>query len=469
MEQKQEGDRLGKEFLEAEKKHILMITNHGIHQWDVITSLPDTGGQNVYVNQLTDVLKDFGYKITIVNRGGYRHPQTGEMRTGFRYKNAYERIFYVEDGTRDFVRKEDMKEQIPELVESLYGMLENERQQVDIIMSHYWDAALLGVKLNEKLPSPVPHLWVPHSLGAVKKRNMPPETWEKLRVDERIATEKEFISRLDYVAATSSLIRDSLREDYGREMSLFLPPCVNPQRFFPREIDPDHDIWDFLSKTSGVSKEELQRSRFITEISRTDQTKRKDVLIRAFARARRDHPDIRLMISIDKSEEKLYSELSGLIDRLKLGSSVIVLGHEAARLPFLYALTAVYCSPSIMEGFGMSVQEAAATAVPVIGSDKIPFVNEYLLTDEYEELPAASGGGGDAERPAESIIIGAGGIVVPSDYEEGFTQAILYLLENEERRAAMGRRALDITVPYFTWDQMTRRLLKKMGMDPDER
>ncbi|MGC9311082.1 MAG: glycosyltransferase, partial [Sediminispirochaetaceae bacterium] len=224
MEQKQKGDSLRKEFLEAEKKHILMITNHGIHQWDVITSLPDTGGQNVYVNQLTDVLKDFGYKITIVNRGGYQHPQTGETRTGFRYKNAYERIFYVEDSTRDFVRKEDMKEQIPELVESLYGMLESERQQVDVIMSHYWDAALLGVKLNEKLPSPVPHLWVPHSLGAVKKRNMPPETWEKLRVDERIATEQEFISRLDYVAATSSLIRDSLREDYGREMSLFLPP-----------------------------------------------------------------------------------------------------------------------------------------------------------------------------------------------------------------------------------------------------
>jgi len=468
MQKKQESDRLREEFIKAGKKHILMITNHGIHQWDVITSLPDTGGQNVYVNQLTDVLKDFGYKITIVNRGGYRHPQTDELRTGFRYKNAYERIFYVEDSTREFVRKEDMKEQIPELVESLYGMLENEQQQVDVIMSHYWDAALMGVKLNEKFSSPVPHLWIPHSLGAVKKRNMPPETWEKLRVDERIATEKEFIGRLDYVAATSSLIRDSLRNDYGREMSLFLPPCVNPQRFFPREIKPDHEIWDFLSKTSGVPKDELQKSRFITEISRTDQTKRKDVLIRAFGRARKKHPDIRLIISIDQSEEKLYKELTGLIDELGLKDSVIVLGHEAARLPFLYALTAVYCSPSIMEGFGMSVQEAAATAVPVIGSDKIPFVDEYLLSDEYTELEVASPGVQDSSGEVPVIKTGAGGIVVPSDSEEGFTQALLYLLENEERRAAMGRRALDITVPYFTWDQMTRRLLDKMGMNPDE-
>jgi hypothetical protein len=35
------------------KKHILMITNHGIHEWDPQPGLPDTGGQNLYVNQLS--------------------------------------------------------------------------------------------------------------------------------------------------------------------------------------------------------------------------------------------------------------------------------------------------------------------------------------------------------------------------------------------------------------------------------
>ncbi len=443
------------EFLASSRKHILMITNHGIHQWKVISGLPDTGGQNVYVNQLTDVLADFGFKITIANRGGYPHPQTGERRTGLHYKDGSRRIVYLEDGTAEFVRKEDMKEHVPKLTDFLLALLEEEGQKVDLIMSHYWDAALLGVKLNDMREETVTHLWIPHSLGAIKKRNMPAESWEKLRVDERIATERDFIGRLDHVAATSSLIRESLQNDYGRDISLFLPPCVDPDRFFPREVPPDHEIWDFLEKKSGVSAEVLQKSRFITEISRTDRTKRKDLLIRAFARLREKYPELRLIVSIEEAEKELYGELTTLIGELDVADRVIILGHEARRLPFLYALTSVYCSPSVMEGFGMSVQEAAAVAVPVVGSDKIPFVVEYLLGD----APVTTQG---------RLKIGRGGIVVPSDDTDAFVQALDYLLGNEKKRTDLGRNARSITVPYFTWSEMTRRLLDKMGVGHDE-
>lgn len=479
-----------KKFLDSDRSHILMITNHGIHQWNVISGLPDTGGQNVYVNQLTQVLADFGFKITIANRGGYPHPQTGEQRRGLHYKDQYQRIVYLEDSTKDFVRKEDMKSHIPELTDFLHSVLEQEDQKTDLIISHYWDAALLGVQLNKKLEKPVQHLWIPHSLGAVKKRNMPPETWEDLRVDERIATERDFIAELDHVAATSSLIRDSLKKDYGREMSLFLPPCVNPQKYYPREVESDNEIWDFLrdksmpagSGASGSgaadgsgkngtaekpSKEELRNSRYISEISRTDQTKRKDVLIRAFAEVKKTHPELRLIVSIEESVEALYKELTGLIRELGVEESVIVIGHEAARLPTIYGLTAVYCSPSVMEGFGMSVQEAAAEAVPVVGSEKIPFVTEYLLGEDYTEQqihasPRAEGK--ESEQRDLKLKIGDGAIVAPSDSVAAFTQALDYLLDDEKLRREMGRKALNITVPYFTWEEMTRRLLQEMGV-----
>ena len=46
-----------------------MITNHGVHQWEVIPGLPDTGGQNVFVNQFSAALAEMGFRITIVNRG----------------------------------------------------------------------------------------------------------------------------------------------------------------------------------------------------------------------------------------------------------------------------------------------------------------------------------------------------------------------------------------------------------------
>ena len=50
--------------------------------------LPDTGGQNLFVNMFTEALAALRFRITIVNRGGHAHPVTGEMHVGLRYKDA---------------------------------------------------------------------------------------------------------------------------------------------------------------------------------------------------------------------------------------------------------------------------------------------------------------------------------------------------------------------------------------------
>ena len=85
-----------------------MITNHGIHQWKIIPGLPDTGGQNVFVNQFTNQLAQNGFKITIVNRGGFPHPLSGMYRRGYDYKDENQRILYLEDSLPSFVIKEEM-------------------------------------------------------------------------------------------------------------------------------------------------------------------------------------------------------------------------------------------------------------------------------------------------------------------------------------------------------------------------
>ncbi|MDW7755786.1 MAG: hypothetical protein SCH68_11545, partial [Brevefilum sp.] len=92
-------------FLTSSRPHILMITNHGIHQWKIIPGLPDTGGQNVFVNQFTERLAKEGYKITILNRGGFLHPHTSESRSGLDYHDENQRILYLEDDLKAFVRK----------------------------------------------------------------------------------------------------------------------------------------------------------------------------------------------------------------------------------------------------------------------------------------------------------------------------------------------------------------------------
>ncbi len=446
-----------REFIHSPRKHILMITNHGIHQWRVMAGLPDTGGQNVFVNQFTLALAKFGYKITILNRGGYPHPVSGEMQQGVDYADKNQRIVYLEDDTNEFVRKEDMAAQLPGLVNYLGDFLRAEESTIDLIISHYWDAAKLGILYNQTRPDPLKHIWVPHSLGAIKKRNMPESEWPRLRIDERIETEQEMIKHLDGIASTSSAIRHSLQDDYFYSgPDLFLPPCVDPDRYHPRhEITDGNKIWPFLSEHSGLTPEEIRRCKIITEISRTDTTKRKDVLIKAFAHIQRQNPHSFLIVTIDKNQADLYGQLTELIKSLQVEKHVAVLGSVWDWLPLIYSVTDVYCTPSVMEGFGMTPQEAAATRVPVVSSHLVPFVVEYLLGGDVKEIPV------DGRHPLRQ---GEGAIVVEADDVDGFAQALETLLQDDELRHEMSENAYRLTIPYFTWGHVVNDFLETIGV-----
>lgn len=445
------------DFIKSEKPHVLMITNHGIHQWDVVPGLPDTGGQNVFVNQLSETMTGFSYKVTIINRGGYIHPITGERQRGLHYQDETLRILYLEDGKDEFVRKEDMHEQIPELVNSMKLFLENEGSEVDLIVSHYWDAARIGDLFNQSLAQQITHIWVPHSLGTLKRRNVSKDRWNDLRIKERIQVEKSLVPKLSGVAATSSTISKTLLEDYGyKGPDLFLPPCVDIDRYFPRFVSEVDSIWEFLSEHCQLNAEEIRKRKIITEISRTDTTKRKDVLIRAYAKTREQFPDSLLVISIDERQNELAKKLKELILECELETNTVVVGSIWDILPTLYAITDVYCTPSVMEGFGMSAQEAAATRVPVVASNLVPFVQEYLLGDDTRIVEY-----GDKE--SQSVIMGSGAIVVNADDISGFTFALEMLLADNNLREIMGNNAYHATIPYFTWKNRVKGFLESVG------
>jgi mannosylfructose-phosphate synthase len=446
-------------FAESVRTHVLMITNHGVHEWSVVPGLPDTGGQNVYVNQFTESLIQQGYLVTIVNRGGYPHPVTGEPQTGVvHHPSGQARILYIEDGVPEVVRKEDMGGHISDLVVDLQRRLADEARSVDLIISHYWDGAMVGAALNDRLQAPVPHVWVPHSLGALKKHNMDPASWEALRIDERIGYERDLMSRVDGNVATSSAIRDSYIDDYGVTPAYFLPPCIDVNRYHPQHDSTCDGVWSFLERHSALSMHELQSRRIVTEISRTDRTKRKDVLIRAFARACEQLPGLLLVVSLDPRAGAAYDDAIQLISELHIERDVVILGSVWEELPCLYGVTTVYCTPSVMEGFGMSAQEASASGVPVVASDLVPFATEYLLGAEPVRIAV------DGAMSGSVLMVGEGGIVAPADDVGAFSQALVRLLSDEEEAAAMGRRGLDITVPYFTWERRTADLLYDLGV-----
>jgi mannosylfructose-phosphate synthase len=448
-------------FLQSTRGHVLMLTTHGVHQWHVVPGLPDTGGQNVFVNHFSEALIGQGYRVTIANRGGYPHPELAIRQEGLHYKDAFQRLIYLEDGQDNFVRKEDMSGQVGALAEYLAEFLQVEGTHVDVIISHYWDGARVGELFNRSLPRSKPHIWVPHSLGMVKKKNVSEDKWGPLRIDERIEVEKHLLSDLEVVAATSSKIRESLIEDYGFKGKIpFLPPCVDHHRYQPTRVDEDDEIWTFLADHTSMGVSELRKVKFITEISRTDTTKRKDILIQAFAKVLEEVPDTRLMISIDQRQQELAEKLQKQIHDLGVGGKVIVLGSVWERLPKIYAITDIYCTPSVMEGFGMSAQEAAATGIPVVASNLVPFVREYLLGSHAIEIPCEG-----CEKP---FVLGDGAIEVQADDVSGFAHALVKLLQDDVLRKSMGKRALEITVPFFTWTSRTQEFLKDVGLDVEE-
>jgi glycosyltransferase involved in cell wall biosynthesis len=296
-------------------------------------------------------------------------------------------------------------------------------------------------------------------LGAVKKRNVSPARWPDLRIDERIAIEKSLIHELDGIAATSSTISEALQGDYGyTQPLLFLPPCVDTARYHRRDVSDIDGVWDFLSQRSGLAPQEVRGNKIVTEISRTDTTKRKDVLIQAFAKARQRVPNSLLVVSIDDIQEELAEDLKHLIQALDLQGHIAAVGSVWELLPTLYAITDIYCTPSVMEGFGMSAQEAAATRVPVVASHLVPYVTEYLLGKSVEEIHFKEG------RP--TLKLGEGAIAVQADDVDGFAHALELLLSDDALRKMMGRNAYHITVPYFTWGNLVTVFLEDIGVGP---
>ena len=347
-----------------------------------------------------------------------------------------------------------MGDQIEALAGSLLDFAQSEKQPIDLVISHYWDAASVANMFLEKMPEPIPHIWVPHSLGRIKKRNVSEDQWGSLRIEERIEEEQRLLARIKIVASTSALISKSLQDDYDfKGKILWLPPCVSPARFHPREMNGKEKVWELISRASSLPAQEVRNRIIITEISRTDTTKRKDILIRAFANVYKQIPEILLVITIDQRQEPLSTQLHTLIDSLGVRGNVAVLGSVWESLPEIYAASDIYCTPSIMEGFGMSAQEAASTAVPVIASSLVPFAAQYLFGETGELLTLTRG---------QRLSVGKGAILVQPDSVEGFAEAMTKLILDETLREKMGSIAYQITIPRFTWPRVVKRFLDNL-------
>jgi glycosyltransferase involved in cell wall biosynthesis len=248
------------------------------------------------------------------------------------------------------------------------------------------------------------HVWTPHSLGVIKEKNFRYKSKEinrNLRFRERRSQERVICDYTPVFGATSYEIAESLITNYGVDIDdvLFFPPGVDTELFQKYSSKDMNDLYQYLHAETGLDIVQIKSATILFETSRMDATKRKDVIINAFLKVIGRNENSCLLFVGGGPENEIYESLQALLEKNPESKDrIFLLGFIPDEfLHKMFSLCDIYVSASEMEGFGMSVAQAAIVAKPIVSSNKIPFTS-FWLSDEAIIAPA-----GNVEKFAEGI------------------------------------------------------------------
>lgn len=339
---------------------IMMISTHGYVTASPEFGKPDTGGQVVYVLELSKWLAKLGSRVDIYTRHFEDQPQIESVI------GDCVRIIRLPCGGPEFVPKEWLCDSIPEWVDNTLRYIRTHGLVYDRINSHYWDAGLAGQSLSRQLS--VPHLHTPHSIGSWKRDNMPgsaEELEKKYNFRRRISSETEIYAACSEVIATTPA---------QREIVTGSPYHVDPRkvRLIPAGYD-DSRFFPIAEASKQIIKQQLGlEGRIVLAIGRLARNKGYDLLIRAMRPVCERLPDVKLVLAIGSSslnadEQKQLAELKSLAQLLDLSDRIDFRGYiPDDELPNMYRAADVFALSSRYEPFGMTAVEAMACGVSTI-------------------------------------------------------------------------------------------------------
>ena len=361
----------------------------------------DAGGQNVHVAALATSLVERGHDVVVyTRRDSSALPRRVTMRPGLR-------VEHVSAGPAVPIAKDSLLPYMAAFAENLSRTWQAHRP--DVVHAHFWMSGLASLQAATRHGLPVVQTF--HALGVVKRR------WQgeaDTSPSSRLDLEREVACRVDRVIATCSDEAAELQALGVPGDRIDIVPCgVDVSLFRPADVE--------------------NRSRTVPRllvVGRLVPRKGVEDAIRALALV----PGAELVIVGGPGVDQLDADpevarLRQVMIECGVADRVVLTGHlPHEELPAVIRSSDLLLAVPWYEPFGITVLEAMACGVPVVGS--------------------AVGG------LLDTVVPGVTGLLVTQRDPGSIAAAIRLLLDDEPRRAAMGRAGADRVRELYTWERV---------------
>lgn len=388
-------------------------------------SKPHSGGQGVYLKNLSRALKDLGHHVDVVSgppdplldedipltklpcldlydpEDPFRIPTLREL------SDPINLIEWIGVGTMGF----------PEPFTfglRAYQFLRNRFHKYDII--HDNQSLSYGIRAINKFVPTVATIHHPVTVDRKIDINSASAGWRKiwhLRWYSFIGMQKRVSRSLSHIITVSKCARDDISRDYKIPLNRFriVFNGISVEKFYP------------------IPEIKQEKNSIIVTNSADTPLKGLHYLLMAVAEiARTRNVDVTVI-----GTPKENGSIVKLIRRLDIGNLITFTGWISNR-EFVrqYAKATVAVVPSLYEGFGIPAGEAMACGVPVIST---------------------TGG-------ALPEVVGDAGILIPPADSAALVRSITELFDNPERAKDLGQAGYKRVQEHFTWKKAAEKTVE---------
>ncbi|CAF1363034.1 unnamed protein product [Adineta ricciae] len=344
----------------------------------------DTGGQIIYVLQACEELARQNHQVTIVTR---LLDESNQYSVKAQERNNV-KLVRLEMQSNKYRRKEDLWPYVWEFTDSCVNYFIENNKYPDLIIGNYADAGAVALLLNRMLK--IPFIFIPHSLGRTKLRNL-------LRnIDsngDELEKQYHFSTRIYYEEQlfryATSVVVSSEHEKFNQ--------CTMYKNFSSNKINvvaPGIEVPSIIVRSSIQTKRKP-----IILVARLSHTKNLVAPIDVLAQSEwlRANTEIILATTNGKVTDESRSIRVAIEERCAMYPDFVRFyqfdSQEEIFQLFISAREAggIYFNPSLIEPFGLTTLEAASYGLPVVLTDNggttdiIHNVNIGYLVNVYNE------------------------------------------------------------------------------------